>query len=200
MIGGIILPIGVGLLGQALYDQPDRVKGYLILTGIGVGITFGPLSYQARYSQPEERVAVVVATNLFFRTAGGTIGLAQLFAVMYSRVGRYISNQVASGRISLQELSEIRQSLTSIDTRSGGILGLSGVLRDVITEAFKDGLRWAFFSLLPWLAIAAVVSFFLSNIDEDRLRGRPKPVEQEQHHSERKDKASPGEVRVYQHN
>jgi hypothetical protein len=79
MIGGIILPIGVGLLGQALYDQPNRVKGYLILTGIGVGITFGPLSYQARYSQPEERVAVVVATNLFFRTAGGTIGLAQPF-------------------------------------------------------------------------------------------------------------------------
>jgi hypothetical protein len=90
--------------------------------------------------------------------------------------------------------------LTSIDTRSGGILGLSGVLRDVITEAFKDGLRWAFFSLLPWLAIAAIMSFFLSTIDEDRLRGRPKPVEQEQHHSERKDKVSPGEVHVYQHN
>ncbi|PVF95953.1 MFS general substrate transporter [Serendipita vermifera] len=201
IIGGILLPIGTGLLGQALYNDPGKVKGYLILTGVGVGITFGPLSYQARYSQPEERVAVVVATNLFFRTAGGTIGLAQLFAVMYSRVRHYIADQIASGRISLQDAAEISRSLSTIDVRSGGILGLSGVLKDVINEAFKDGLRWAFFSLLPWLGIAAILSFFLHTIDEDRLRGRPKPAEahhvhEESGHALGKEKASSGETHV----
>ena len=35
------------------------------MAGVGVGMTFGPLAIHARFSQPEERVAIVIALNLF---------------------------------------------------------------------------------------------------------------------------------------
>ena len=35
------------------------------MAGVGVGMTFGPLAVHARFSQPSDRVAIVVALNLF---------------------------------------------------------------------------------------------------------------------------------------
>lgn len=130
-------------------------------------------AYQARYSQPEDRLAIVVATNLFFRSFGGTLGLAQLSAVMYSRVRSYITDQVTSGNITVEQALQLSASLGSIDSTGGGIFSLPKSLQDIITAAFRDGLRLAFFSLLPWLGIACVLSLFLSTIPEERMNARP---------------------------
>ncbi|KAG8830594.1 hypothetical protein FRC17_004666 [Serendipita sp. 399] len=187
ILASIVLPIGVGLLAKALYDgKQSHIIGYMILSGAGVGLGFGPLSYQARFSQPEERVAIVVSSNLFFRTAGGTIGLAQLYAVMYSRVRRYITNQAQQGNITPQEVGQIVSALSTVGNThggggnggqgqggGGGILGLPDRLKEVATQAFRDGLRWAFWSLLPWLVIAFFLCCFLSEIPEERLNRKP---------------------------
>jgi hypothetical protein len=197
ILGSIILPIGVGFLAQALYDNNQgHVKAWLIVSGAGVGLGFGPLctsshqpsliipvltfvirskrtAFQARYSQPEDRIAIVVATNLFFRSFGGTIGLAQLSAVMYSRVRSYIANQVTSGSITGEQALQISAALSSVDASGGGIFSLPQSLQDVVTSAFRDGLRLAFFSLLPWLGIAFVLNLFLSRIPEERMSAKP---------------------------
>lgn len=114
----------------------------------------------------------MIATNLFFRSLGGTIGLAQLSAVMYSRVRSYITNEIKSGRLSLADAGRIQSSLGSVGSKTG-ILGLPDNLRTITTEAFKDGLRWAFFSLLPWLVVAWVLALFLKPIDLKRLNQNP---------------------------
>ncbi|PVF97524.1 MFS general substrate transporter [Serendipita vermifera] len=183
-----ILPIAIGFLGQALYTgNQKQIIGFLIMAGAGVGLGFGPLSYQARFSQPEDRVAVVVATNLFFRTAGGTIGLAQLSAVMFSRVRSYIFDQVLSGRISPMDAARIGASLNSVGhsgtggSGSSGIFGLPDNLKNVATDAFKDGLRWAFLSLVPWLGVSFVLCLFLSRIADERLNRKPGQTYTEPH-------------------
>ncbi|KAG8851898.1 hypothetical protein FRB91_007242 [Serendipita sp. 411] len=194
ILSSLLLPIGIGLLAKALYDGSEsHIIGYMILTGAGVGLGFGPLSYQARFSQPEERVAIVVTSNLFFRTAGGTIGLAQLYAVMYSRVRRYITQQAQQGVISPQEVGQILSALSNVGNShgngngntngngngsgggggGGGILNLPERLKQVATLAFRDGLQWGFWSLLPWLGIAFVLCCFLSKIPEERLNRKP---------------------------
>ena len=130
-------------------------------------------AYQARFSQPETRTAIVVATNLFFRTAGGVVGLAQLSTVMNSRVRSYITNQITSGSITPLQAFQIFQSLTSVTSEFGGISSLPDQLRDVVTAAFRDGLRWAFISLLPWLGVAFALCLFLKKVPEERLNQLP---------------------------
>jgi hypothetical protein len=62
----VIQPIALGLLGLGIVkDNYAWIDGFLAMAGTGVGMTFGPLSLHARFSQPEERVAVVVSLNLF---------------------------------------------------------------------------------------------------------------------------------------
>ncbi|PVG04257.1 MFS general substrate transporter [Serendipita vermifera] len=180
LLGLVVTPLAIGLLGQAMYENNAKhIMGFMIMSGAGIGIAFGPLTYQIRFTQPEDRVAIAVASNLFFRTAGGVIGLAQLSAVMFSQVRTYITKQIISGRITPSDAVRISASLASVGTvhgggtssttGSGGIFGLPDNLRAVTTEAFKDGIRWAFLSLLPWLGISLLVCLFLTRVDPERL-------------------------------
>lgn len=122
---------------------------------------------QSRFSQPEGRVAVVITTNFFFRTLGGTIGLAQLSAVMSFRVLLYITNEVKSGRLSVEDAARIRESIGSVG-KTSRIFSLPDNLITITTNAFRDGIWWAFFSLLPWLCIALVLVVFLNPVDKLR--------------------------------
>ena len=65
-MGSLIVPIALGLLAMAVHaNKQNQVNGFMVMAGVGVGMTFGPLAIHARFSQPEERVAIVVALNLF---------------------------------------------------------------------------------------------------------------------------------------
>jgi hypothetical protein len=115
---------------------------------------------------------------------------------MFSRVRSYIIKQVYSGRITPWDALTISSSLNSVgsDANRGagpggarsGIFDLPEDLRTVTTDAFKDALRWAFLSLVPWLAIAFVMSLFLNKIDEERMGGigtKPHPATPERRNS-----------------
>ena len=66
VVGSALIPIALGLIVMAVQNNNQgQVKGFMVMTGVGVGMTFGPLAIHARFSQPEERVAVVTALNLF---------------------------------------------------------------------------------------------------------------------------------------
>ena len=55
-------------------------------------------------------------------------------------------------------------SVTSLD-------GLSSVVQTVVRDAFQDGVRWSFLSLLPWLGVGCVVSVFLGRIPDSDKEG-----------------------------
>jgi hypothetical protein len=92
---------------------------------------------------------------------------------MNSRVRGYITDQVTSGRISPLQALQIGQSLSSVQSQFGGISSLPDSLREVVTAAFRDGLRWAFISLLPWLVIAFALCVFLKKVPDERLNQLP---------------------------
>jgi hypothetical protein len=164
-----IITIAVGFLSKALVKSNEaQIAGFMAMCGVGVGMGFGPLSVHARFSQPDDRVAVVVASNLFFRTAGGTIGLAQLAAVLNAKVRNEITSLIYSGALSLEEMRAIGEKSSSIDSL-GGINNLPPAVRQFVKAAFADGLKWAFISLIPWCGIATVLVFFLSTIPEERF-------------------------------
>ncbi|KDQ08492.1 hypothetical protein BOTBODRAFT_138939 [Botryobasidium botryosum FD-172 SS1] len=166
ILGGILQCVGVGLLSMGLQaNNHGQINGFLALCGVSVGLCFGPLAMHARFCQPEDRVAIVVTLNLFFRTAGGTIGLAQLAAVLNSKVTSYIHNLAASGTLSpaiVSQLSLAGGSLDSVNT----ISSLSPDILVYVRDAFQYAVRWAFISLIPWCGISFFLVLFLSKIPD----------------------------------
>lgn len=167
-----IIAVAIGFLSKALNESNEaEIAGFMAMCGAGVGMGFGPLSIHARFSQPEDRVAIVVASNLFFRTAGGTIGLAQLAAVLNARVRAEITRVIYSGALSLQDVQALGEKSSSIDSL-GGINNLPPAVRQYVKAAFADGLKWAFISLIPWCGLATILVLFLSMIPEEKLPKR----------------------------
>ncbi|KAG8899769.1 hypothetical protein FRB99_006452 [Tulasnella sp. 403] len=170
ILGSCVISVGIGLITQALHtDSQTQLSGFLALTGAGIGLTFAPLALQARFSQPFSRTALVVSMNLFFRTAGGTIGLAQLSAILDSKVRGYITALVAQpvdapGALTPAQRMELNglfgQSLNSIQ----GIYSLDPATLTVVQDAFRRACRWSFISLIPWCCVAAILLFFLTTL------------------------------------
>ena len=79
-------------------------------------------------------------------------------------------------------------SLDSLDS----INALPGPVQDLVRDAFRQGSRWAFISLIPWCALAFLVSLGLGKIpDGDRGVGNVKsPREPDLHYDAAKQDAS----------
>ncbi|KAG7099753.1 hypothetical protein E1B28_001566 [Marasmius oreades] len=168
ILGSLIIPLSLGLISMGVQEgKQTLVNVYLAISGVGCGLTIGSLNIHARFSQPSERIAIVSALILFSRSLGGTIGLAQCGAVLNARVRAYIFRAIRDGQISpaaatgLGQFSGSMGSLQSIGRLPPGA-------QDLIKEAFRDGVRWCFISLIPWAAIAFFLTLFLSNIPHQK--------------------------------
>lgn len=49
---------------------------FMAMAGVGVGMGIGPLAVHARFSQPEDRVAIVSALTLFVSSITSPISIA----------------------------------------------------------------------------------------------------------------------------
>ncbi|KAF9224680.1 MFS general substrate transporter [Gyrodon lividus] len=170
VLGSVVMSAGVGLIQMAIQHNIEReVNGFMAMVGVGVGLTAGPLVIHARFTKPDH-IAITNAMLLFFRSLGGTVGLAQCFTVMSAKVNSYIVNQIRNGALSGSDLVTLASLLNSGGLDSVTSLdGLPTIVQTVIRDAFRNAVRWSFISLLPWLSLATVLSVFLSKIPDSDL-------------------------------
>ncbi|CAL1706889.1 unnamed protein product [Somion occarium] len=171
VLSGVVNTVALGLISMGMQqNKQNLVNGFMAMAGVGVGLGIGPLAVQARFTQPEERVAIIAALTLFFRSFGGTVGLAQCGAVLNGKVNHYITRLVTSGVISGAAAQAIASASSSSDLSSiQSISSLPPDIQEFVRDAFRDGSRWSIISLVPWAAVATISSLFLSRI-QDRTR------------------------------
>ena len=94
--------------------------------------------------------------------------------MLNSKVNSYIVAQVRDGVISGSDAQAIAAASTNSGLTSlGSIDALPGPVQTVVRDAFRQGSRFAFISLIPWCALALITSLFLRNItEEDRQEHR----------------------------
>ena len=108
--------------------------------------------------------------HLQFRSLGGTVGLAQCGAILSSKVTSSLTDAAKSGVLpasSVAALTHANSDLSSIQF----IDALPQDVQALVRNAFRNGTRWAFISLIPWCSLAVFLTAFLSKIpDSDRER------------------------------
>jgi hypothetical protein len=161
-LGGLVICVALGLISAAMKDNNEgAVNGFLAMVGAGVGLTFAPLALQARFSLSAERNAVVSSLTLFFRSLGGTVGLAQCAAVTNGKVSASLTHLVKSGALAASDVANLSvNSLSSLDSLNN----LPAELQQDVRNAFSDGVRWSMISMIPWAGVAVIVTMFLSKI------------------------------------
>ncbi|GBE80995.1 predicted protein [Sparassis crispa] len=169
ILGTTITPIALGLISMAMQNiKRPQINGFLAMAG--------STAVHIRFLQSNDRVAIVAALTLFFRSLGGTVGLAQCGAVLNSKIQSHMASLTSSGLLTPAQASELSQSAGSL-TSLQSIDALPLEVQALVREAFRSGSRWSFISLIPWAGLACICTFFLSRIKDTNVPQPPSPKE-----------------------
>jgi EmrB/QacA subfamily drug resistance transporter len=86
IVGQIIIAIGIFLLSTMANDIPGwQTAAYMVVMGIGLGIAQPLYTLIVQNAFPQQRLGVVTSATTFFRSIGGTVGVAIFGTIVNNR-------------------------------------------------------------------------------------------------------------------
>ncbi|KAH8700591.1 putative MFS multidrug transporter [Talaromyces proteolyticus] len=157
-LGTIEETIGLALIAWGISTRNTGiVNGMMVLAGAGTGSRFMPASLHIAGVWPE-KIAPAMSLMRFALPFGGTIGLTIMGAVFNNKWSNSfaLSSATTSGSSGAFDAHNTN-SLDSINS-------LPQSVQQVIRDAGKDAIMWAFIAIMPILGISLVTGFFLGNV------------------------------------
>ena len=189
LLGLTIMAIGLFLLSRM---SPETSYGQaianIVLMGIGIGITLPLYTLAVQNTVPYRVLGAATSSTQFFRSIGGTMGLAILGSVMANRFASTLQGSVpqevreampegqleALGQnpqalINPEANAQLQEAFTSAGTEGPPLFQqLLASLQDSLSSAIGD----VFLISLALVAVAWIANLFLGEV---RLRSRPDP-------------------------
>lgn len=178
--------IGVMALGAYLLSSMTIGTGYamavlfIVITGFGLGVTMPLYTIAVQNAVPYRIMGAVTATNQFFRSIGGVLGLAIAGSVLNSRFASEFSGGLPQGVQSvmppgsLDSVVDNPQALVSPEaleqlTQTFQSLGEQGMilldqLLTTLREALNSAIAEVFFVSFCVVGVALVINFFIKEI------------------------------------
>ncbi len=180
-IGIIIMLVGMFLLSQMTAETSNATAvRNIVITGFGLGITMPLFLIAVQNAVPHSVLGIATSTNTFFRTVGGTLGLAIVGSIMNNNFttnfNENLPTQLATiiPKEQLAALTENPQALVNPDAlvqlqalfngmgNQGEVLfnSLLLTLRQALSSAIGQVFLVSFFIIL----VALVLTIFLKQI------------------------------------
>jgi EmrB/QacA subfamily drug resistance transporter len=153
IVGGVFILVGLVLL--ALLDagsSPGSIAAILVVTGIGMGMTFQPYIIATQNAVKVSNLGIATATVQFFRSMGGSLAVAAL--------GTLLANHLASD---LQARLGAGAARVDTDRLLGGGSVPAG-LSDGVQQALADALHDVFVASVPLGLVALVLALALPEV------------------------------------
>jgi len=166
--GTMIATIGMFLLSRMTPDTTRATSSaYMAIAGAGLGLTMQVMVVAMQNSIARQYLGVATSTVSFFRSVGGSFGVAIFGAVFNGRLVAELARRSA-GNLLEGHATE----------RAGGLLrtleNLPPGPRRELAAAFAHALTGTFLVAVPCTAVAIVLAMLLP---EKPLRGREQPHE-----------------------
>ncbi|GAA1933990.1 MFS transporter [Kitasatospora viridis] len=173
----VVTGLGLGALalaGLSCYGSHAHYLEYiwvLMVLGLGMGLTFTPVSIAVLRRVPPQQAGMASATVNTMRELGGVVGVAALGAVLSSRMTASLTGPLERLGGTGAQAHQIARAF------SGGTgAGLPGAVRVAAAESFVDGLHLAMRCGAGALAVAAVVVAVLLKPVGSPLPAAPAPA------------------------
>ena len=184
LVGLGIMAAGLLLLSQMSAGTGfGRAVGYIVLMGVGLGVTFPVYTLVVQNSVPRRVLGVATTSLQFFRSIGGTLGLAILGSIVTSRFATELSAAVPArvkevipaeklatiagdpyALLSPVAKDQLEQGFESVGPEGVGLLSqFLDALRHSLSSAIGD----AFLISLAVIIAAWVVTLFLKGIPRE---------------------------------
>ncbi len=160
LVGGMVAVIaGIGLLATIDATTPLVLVGlYMAVLGLGLGATMQNLVLAVQNTTALADMGAASSVVAFFRTLGGSIGIASMGAVLAHQV----ADSIQAGLLKLfAESADLAADGASLDKGSVPDLStLSPPVRAIVESAFGDATGHIFLVALPF-AVGALIAVLL---------------------------------------
>ncbi|HEY0071955.1 MAG TPA: MFS transporter, partial [Chloroflexia bacterium] len=156
---------GAALLYTMDMDTPRLVTiGYMIIMGLGLGVAFPLFTLVVQNAFPIQRVGVVTAAVTFFRSIGGTVGVAVLGSVVNSQFHSQFPGEFTTKYNQFVEQNVPAAVRGNVPGAETFLTGLSNLNPQILTSA--EGMAQMKAQLLQHGTPAAFVDQIMSIITE----------------------------------
>jgi len=158
VVGGVLLPTGLLLMGTIHYTTPLlTVSLYMLILGTGVGMLMQNLVLAVQNVVPASQLGAASSNVAFFRTMGGAIGVSALGALLGNRIADLLPERLAAAGVPVSALGGGSGDLPEVRL-------LPPAVRDVVQSTYSDGIAEVFLVAAPIALIALIALFFLREV------------------------------------
>jgi len=165
--GSVFLTIGLGLLGTLRYDTNFAlVCLYMALVGLGMGIMMQNLVLVVQNTADPHNMGVATSGVTFFRTLGGSAGVAAMGATVATTVADGIRGRAGEVQAALAALGP-EGAKWAADMQSGRLPAVASMppgLRVIFEDVYAQAISNAFLLTLPLAVLSIVAVVLLPNI------------------------------------
>ncbi|MFG1953173.1 MDR family MFS transporter [Micromonospora sp. NPDC048830] len=171
--GTVVLLAGMLLFTRLAVDTSLWVAfGYMVVIGVGLGLCMQSLILAVQNAVDPRDLGAGTSSATFFRSLGGSFGVAILGAVLSSQLTHQLADRLPGAIAQLppdQRAAVAARGGTNISINEPStILALPGPVRAAVQAAFVDSLHLVFLTTGLIAVVAVLVTLALPN---ERLRG-----------------------------
>ncbi|WP_432902579.1 MDR family MFS transporter [Micromonospora matsumotoense] len=171
--GSVVLVVGMLLFTRLQVDSSLWAAfGYMVVIGVGLGLCMQSLILGVQNAVDVRNLGAATSSATFFRSLGGSFGVAILGAVLSIRLASGLADRLPGA------IAQLPAEQQAAVTASGGtnisindpatILALPGPVRAAIQASFVESLHLVFLTTGLIALVAVLVTLALPN---DQLRG-----------------------------
>jgi EmrB/QacA subfamily drug resistance transporter len=162
IFGTAIMFVGTLMLSTLSADTPvSHVMGYMVVMGIGLGLTMQMLVIAVQNALPPSDMGLSTSSVTFFRSMGATLGAAVSLGVLFGTVRGNITDRVAGAHLSGPDLLSLRG--LSLDNTEG-FAKLSAPVRHLVLSGFADSMDTVFLVVAAVVVPAFIGTFFIKEV------------------------------------
>lgn len=171
LTGSVVLVVGLSLMGTVTHLTPLwHLSGFMLLMGLGTGALMQNLVLVVQNTVDVTDVGAASGTVSFFRSLGGTIGVAALGAVLAHRV----TDKIAAGMAQAGIPASGQSTSSSLDFDR-----LPPAVAAIVRTAYADA-TGRIFLIAGVIAVLTVVAVALMPVTELRTTIRKEDAEEQE--------------------
>ncbi|WP_323746535.1 MDR family MFS transporter [Catenulispora pinisilvae] len=158
VIGTAVMSVGIYLLSLMTPSTSLLTSSlYMFVVGAGIGLVMQVLVVAVQNAVPRSQLGTATSSATFFRTIGGSFGVAVLGAVFNNRLAANLPKHLPASALGEVHGSNITASPAQLDA-------LPSAVRHGFVLAFNDSLHVVFLLGVPISLIAFALTWFLKEL------------------------------------
>jgi EmrB/QacA subfamily drug resistance transporter len=163
ILGTAVMAVAMLMFSTLTVDTPIlRTMSFMVVMGAGLGLSMQTLVISVQNALPPRDMGIATSSVTFFRSMGGTFGVAAALALLFGSLAGNIRDRAVAAHLPADVIARFKHATALNDTSVIGTL--PPAIRRVVLEGFADSMHTVFITVFFLLIPAFLLSLFIKEV------------------------------------